>query len=190
MNSLTDNALMLKVKAGDLDKMGLLFERYHRPLFGYLYHVTGKTHVSEDLVQSVFYRMLKYRHTFTEEGEFRSWMYHLARNVLADHVRKNKQMASYDDVANWAEIVGGGTSADESLEKDQEMTMLHLALGKLSLENRELLVMSRFQELKYIEIAQLLKTTEGAVKVRIHRALKELKEIFFQLEKGLKAHEL
>lgn len=59
---------MLQVKAGDVDKMGLLFERYHRKLFGFLYHLTGRADASEDLVQNVFYRMLKYRHTFTGEG--------------------------------------------------------------------------------------------------------------------------
>ncbi|MEZ4903237.1 MAG: sigma factor [Spirosomataceae bacterium] len=88
MNILSDNALMLRVKADDLDKMGLLFERYHRPLFTFLYHSTGQRATSEDLVQTVFYRMLKYRHTFTEIGEFRTWMYHLARNALNDYFKK------------------------------------------------------------------------------------------------------
>lgn len=181
---------MLKVKAGDLDKMGLLFERYHRPLFGFLYHITGKAHVSEDLVQNVFYRMLKYRHTFTEEGEFRAWMYHLARNVVADHVQKNKRYVTHDDVVNWAEKVSGGIAADEQIVKEQELAMLQYALGKLSAENREVLVMSRYQELKYVEIAQILNTSEGAIKVRVHRAMKELKEIYLKIENGLETHEL
>ncbi|MFC6225414.1 RNA polymerase sigma factor [Hymenobacter artigasi] len=72
MDSLTDNALMLRVKAGDVDRMGLLFERYHRPLFGFLYHMLGRAAACDDLVQTVFYRMLKYRHTFTGDGEFRT----------------------------------------------------------------------------------------------------------------------
>ena len=92
MEALTDNHLMLKVKAGDLDKMGLLFERYHRALFAFLYHSTGQVAQSEDMVQTVFYRMLKYRHTFTETGEYRTWMYHLARNVLIDTAKKNQRM--------------------------------------------------------------------------------------------------
>ncbi len=92
LNALTDNSLMLKVKAGDLDKMGLLFERYHRPLFAFLYHSTGQAAHSEDLVQTVFYRMLKYRYTFTEVGEFRTWMYHLARNVLNDAIKKTTEL--------------------------------------------------------------------------------------------------
>src|ERR1700759_4883158 len=84
----SDNSLMLKVKSGDLDKMALLFQRYHRPLYGFLYHMTGQREASEDMVQNVFYRMLRSRHTFTGDGEFKTWMYHLARNVVKDHYKK------------------------------------------------------------------------------------------------------
>lgn len=174
---------MLKVKSGDVDRMGLLFERYHRALFGFLYHMLGGSRAtSEDLVQNVFYRMLKYRHTFTGEGEFRTWMYHLARNVLADHVRKNRHATHHADVADIAETLAGGHLADEALEQAQDAAQLHQALARLSPENREVLVLSRFQELKYGEIAVLLNTTEGAVRVRAHRALNELKTTFLRIE--------
>ncbi len=181
---------MLRVKAGDLDKMGLLFERYHRPLFGFLYHMTRQREVSEDLVQTVFYRMLKYRHTFTGEGEFRTWMYHLARNVLADYVQKSKRSGHQFDVADFAEKVDGGVSADEPLQKQQELDLLNSALTKLSDEHREVLILSRFQELKYDEIARILAITEGAVKVRVHRAMNALKNIYLRIENGSKAHGL
>ena len=174
---------MLKVKSGDVDRMGLLFERYHRQLLGFLYHMLGGSRTtSEDLVQNVFYRMLKYRHTFTGEGEFRTWMYHLARNVLADHVKKNRHAAYHDDVAEVADQLSGGCLADEGLEQAQDVAMLHQALAQLSPDQREVLVLSRFQELKYGEIAVLLNTTEGAVKVRVHRALNELKTTFLRIE--------
>ena len=173
---------MLRVKAGDVDRMGLLFERYHRPLFGFLYHMLGRADASEDLVQNVFYRMLKYRHTFTGDGEFRTWMYHLARNVLADYVKKNRHAAHHTDVADMADYLGGGSRADEGLEKDQEVAQLHQALARLSPENREILVLSRFQEMKYAEIARVLNTTEGAVKVRVHRAMNELKSAYLRIE--------
>ncbi|MEQ8884415.1 MAG: RNA polymerase sigma factor, partial [Balneola sp.] len=70
MNSTTDKALMMKVKDGDLDKLGLLFERYNRPLYSFFYKKTFQTDVSEDLVQSVFERMLKYRSTYSGSGAF------------------------------------------------------------------------------------------------------------------------
>ncbi|RIV17269.1 RNA polymerase sigma factor [Fibrisoma montanum] len=173
---------MLQVKAGDMQKMGLLFERYHRELFGFLYHMSGSADASEDMVQTVFYRMLKYRHTFTGDGSFRSWMYHLARNVLVDSVQKNKRSAHHHDVAEYAERIGGGARADESMQREQELATLQDALTKLSPEHREVLVLSRYQELKYEEIARILNTTEGAVKVRVHRAMNELKKLYLRLE--------
>jgi len=182
LDSVSDNALMLKVKSGDIDRMGMLFERYHRKLFGFLYHMTGQADLSEDMVQNVFYRMLKYRHTFTGEGEFRTWMYHLARNVLADQVKKEKRHPRLYDYDDLAERVGGGSQADERLHKEQEVALLQYALDQLSAEKREILVLSRYQELKYEEIARLLNTTEGAVKVRVHRAMQELKNIYLKIE--------
>ncbi|KAA9339906.1 RNA polymerase sigma factor [Hymenobacter busanensis] len=179
---------MLQVKAGQVDKMGLLFERYHRPLLAFFYHATSHATGSEDLVQTVFYRMLKYRHTFSGEGEFRTWMYHLARNVLADAAKKEKPAKYHQDVADWAEKIGGGPTADASLQKNQEVDLLHRALGQLSADAREVLVLSRFQELKYEQIATLLNTTAGAVKVRAHRALGQLKDIYMKMENGSKVH--
>lgn len=173
---------MIKVKAGDLAKMGLLFERYHRELFGFLYHMCGRPDASEDMVQTVFYRMLKYRHTFTGEGAFRSWMYHLARNVLIDWAQQHKRQARHDDVQTYADQIGGGTPADEALHKEQEISLLRDALAQLSVDHREVLVLSRYQELKYDEIARILNTTEGAVKVRVHRAMNELKKIYLNNE--------
>ncbi|HEY5228056.1 MAG TPA: sigma factor, partial [Opitutaceae bacterium] len=85
---LPDHDLMLAVRDGDVDCMGELFERHHGPLFGYLSKVTGNRTAAEDIVQNVFQRMLKYRHTYRDEGSFTAWMYHLARRCATDHYRK------------------------------------------------------------------------------------------------------
>ena len=121
---------MLRVKAGDLNRMGLLFERYHRELFGFFYHISSNADAGEDMVQTVFYRMLKYRHTFTGEG-FRTWMYRVARNVFADSVQQNKRSGQQCDVADYADRIGGGVLADESLQKAEETAMLQDALNQL-----------------------------------------------------------
>lgn len=181
MDALSDNSLMLKVKAGNLDLMGLLFERYHKPLFGFLYHTTGQVAHSEDLVQTVFYRMLKYRHTFSGEGEFRTWMYHLARNVVIDAHRKNSKTSYQSDMASVMENMGVSPDAEAKIEREQQKEMLQRALQLLSIEHREVLVLSRFQELSYKEIAEILKTSEGNIKIKVHRAMKELKEIFLKI---------
>ena len=173
---------MLKVKLGDLDKMALLFQRYHRALYGFLYHMTAKQEQSEDMVQDVFYRMLKSRHTFTGEGEFKTWMYHLARNIIKDHYRKSSRNANHYDADAFAEKLSGGSQADEALQKKMELKQLQQSIDNLDEQSREVLVLSRYQELKYAEIAQILGISEGAVKVRIHRAINQLKSMYRPLE--------
>ena len=98
MDSLSDNALMLQVKEGQLEKLGLLFERYNKSLYGFFYRLTLDREVSEDLVQNVFLRMMKYKHTYKGDGQFKTWMYHMARNLFSDHYRKNKKMGYKEDV--------------------------------------------------------------------------------------------
>lgn len=189
MTALSDNALMIRVKDGDLDKMGILFQRYHRPLFSFLYHMTGRNDLSEDLVQNVFYRMLKYRHSFSGEGEFRTWMYHVARNALYDNVKQNKK-AEHEDVHTLADRIPGGISPDQELERTQDKEMLRKAIASLNPEHREIIVMSRFQELKYDEISDILNISESAIKVRVHRAMGELKKVFTNKANKSKAHDL
>lgn len=183
MEAVTDNALMLKVKAGDTDRLGLLFERYHRALYSFFYRLTSSSEVSEDLVQNVFLRMLKYRHTYTGEGEFKTWMYHLARNVHADHYQKNKRLGFADDFTNLENKLRDDFTVEEQTRQNEEMQLLQTALNRLEVEKREVLVLSRFQGLKYKEIADLYGCSEGAIKVRAFRALDELKAIYLKLEK-------
>ncbi|HEY9196765.1 MAG TPA: RNA polymerase sigma factor [Mucilaginibacter sp.] len=172
---------MLRVKAGDLDRMGLLFERHYRALYGFLFHMAYQREASEDMVQTVFYKMLRYRSSFTGEGEFVAWMYQIARNVIKDHAKKNKLQETHLDVAELAERLPGGPGADERLEKKQANAGLYRAMAKLSDDNREVLTLSRFQELKYQEIGQILGISEGAAKVRAFRAMQELKDIYTRM---------
>ena len=173
---------MLKVRSGDLDKMGLLFHRYNRPLYGFLFHMSRDREASEDMMQNVFYRMLRSRHTFTGDGEFRTWMYHLARNVLKDHLKQSRRRGNHHEIAEYEERIPSGLTADEQIERKLELKALERALDHLSPESREVLVLSRYQELKYAEIAHVLEISEGAVKVRVHRAMNQLKEIYRQSE--------
>ena len=182
MDTLSDNALMLKVKNGDIDKMGLLYERYNRQLFRFLFNMTRQKELSEDMVQNIFLRMLKYPDGFMGFGEFKMWMYHIARNTIYDHFRRVKRTPAHSDLTDYEDRIDGEQYADQQMEKEQELKMLETALGKLSDENRELLILCRFQELKYHEIARLLNITEGAVKVRVHRALNQLKSNYMRFD--------
>ena len=174
---------MLKVKAGDLDRMGLLFERYHRQLYGFLYHMTYHREASEDMVQQVFYKMLKYRHNFTGSGEFIHWMYAIARNVIKDQGKRKKLLMAADSVDEMADQLAGHSNIEDQLHKKQEAEVLKLAMRKLTDDEREILSLSRFQELKHREIADILGINEGTVKVRVHRAMCHLKDIYTKIER-------
>jgi RNA polymerase sigma-70 factor (ECF subfamily) len=132
--------------------------------------------VSEDLVQEVFLRILRYRQTYRPGTAFRTWMYQIARNTRIDQIRKVRPESPLT-----AEPLAP-TRASDAAERQQEAQLLQRALMQLPEDKREILILSRFQELKYEEIARLLGCETGAVKVRVHRALQQLREVYMSLE--------
>ncbi len=182
LEALADNALMEKVRDGDLDRLSLLFERYKRPLYGFFYGMNKDQELSEDLVQNTFMRILKYRHLFRGDGDFKTWMFHIARNVSHDHFRKNK-IKNSERLENWEERLGHDENQYSEMRQTEEKEMLTMAMDKLSEEKREVLLLSKYQERKYKEIGEILGCSEGAVKVKVFRALEELRVIYRQLEK-------
>lgn len=190
MEALSDNALMMRVKEGDLDNMSPLFERYKKPLYGFFYGLNREQELSEDLVQNTFLRILKYRHLFRGEpagqtggGDFRAWMFHIARNVNNDHHRK-KRVKATEDLEIWQERIGHHENQSNEMQHNEEHRMLSMAMDRLPEDKREVLLLSKFEEKKYSEIGVVLGCTEGAVKVKVFRALQELKVIYKQLEKS------
>src|ERR1041385_6947124 len=85
----SDEQVMSAVKNGDLEKLGVLFERHHRVLFDFFAKMIGSRMIAEDLVQDVFFRILKYRRTFRYGSHFKAWMFHIARNARADYYNKH-----------------------------------------------------------------------------------------------------
>ena len=178
-----DHDLMLAVRDGDLDCMGELFERHHGPLFGYLAKLTGNRAAAEDIAQVVFQRMLKYRHTYRDDGSFTAWMYHLARHCASDHFRKSGPAAISVDPSELESHADESRRADESAARQDEHALLHRALGHLDRDDREVLLLSRLQELSFAEVAVILECSVGAARVRAHRALRTLRDHYFRLQK-------
>ncbi|MEK6152097.1 RNA polymerase sigma factor [Flavobacteriaceae bacterium 3-367] len=181
MQALTDNALMLKVKSGDMDKMGLLYERHKKRLFGFFYHMNGNASLSEDLVQNVFVRILKYKHTFTGQGSFSAWMFRTARNVNYDHFRKHSKEGRPTEIST-LEYRLQDADAGSVMDYDDTVSLVNRALQRLSPEKREVLILSKYKAMKYSEIGSVLGCSEGAAKVKAHRAIKDLRTIFLQME--------
>jgi RNA polymerase sigma-70 factor (ECF subfamily) len=170
---------MQDVRGGNVGRLELLFDRHHRALFRYFMHLTFDRALSEDLVQEVFFRVLKYRHTYQAETTFRGWMYQIGRNVYLDQAGKRKAEVAMPETAG--ELRSPETLPDRQAQNRQETALLHRALSALPPEKREVLVMSRFLDLKYDEIAAVLKCEVGTVKVRVYRALRELGDRFYAL---------
>ena len=170
---------MAAVREGDLARLGLLFERHHKRLFEFLTRLTGDRHAAEDLVQDIFVRILKYRSTYRDGGSFETWLYRIARNARADFFRSRKPLAPIDDeVLERPETSAGPI---RRLEAERDRARLERALMMLREDKRELIVLARFSGMKHEQIAELLGIDVGAVKVRIHRAVRELREIFLEL---------
>jgi RNA polymerase sigma factor (sigma-70 family) len=181
MRPLPDEELMMLVRGGAGDMLGVLFDRYQVPLFSFYTKLTGNRAASEDLVQEVFVRILKYRRSYRPGTAFRPWIYKIARNAHADQTRKRPAEVEFRPEME------PRAPHNDSASANQQEALLHRALLELPEEKREVLLLSRFQGLPYSEIAELTGCQVGAVKVRVHRALQELRDIFLRLSRSAAA---
>jgi RNA polymerase sigma factor (sigma-70 family) len=178
---MTDELLMEAVKNGDLQQASALFERYNKRIFNFLARLTMDRALAEDLTQNVFLRIIKYRNSYREGARFQSWIYQVARNVFSDHyqVHKNK----FSDFVDVEKVSDALYDTDDSDVLDEQERLLQRSMAKLSDEQRELLILTRFQHMKYEEVAAIMDTTVANIKVKVHRAILKLREHYFELEK-------
>ena len=182
----SDHALMLAVRDGDTDRLGELFERHHRRLYAFCLHLMRQPAAAEDIVQNVFHRILKYRHTYRDDGSFATWMYRLARNCSADFFQKQSTTpvsVAPDDLHSHA---SAEPQPDARAAQTDDLAFLNTALGRLPREHREIIVLSRIQNLGHREIARILECSDGAARVRAHRALNALRETCLALRNEIK----
>ncbi|HEX2394802.1 MAG TPA: RNA polymerase sigma factor [Bacteroidales bacterium] len=178
MTNSTDEMIMNRVKAGNLAELSELFERYNVRIYNFMLKLTFDRSLSQDLTQNLFYRIIKYRHTFKDEFTFKSWIYQLARNIHADHCKKNKKYTEqYTQVEEYDENIIDQNAAFS----EDEFARLDQALSRLKPEQKEIIVLSRFQGLKYSEISVIQNQSVPAIKVQVHRAIKQLRYFYFKL---------
>lgn len=177
---MTDEALMSAVKNGDVDQAAELYDRYSKRLYNYFVKISFDRDAGDDLLQNTFIRVLKYRHTYKEGKAFKSWLFQIARNVFADHLRQTKMKVSdYTDVS---EVDSKVADPLDTMSQNDKEAQLYKSMLNLNHETREILVMSKFENMKYEDIAKVLDCSIGAVKVKVHRAINKLRENYFELE--------
>ena len=175
---LSDEKIMLLVKEGHLSELTALFDRYQVSLYNFFLRLTGDRASSEDLTQNLFYRVMRYRQSFQPaQGTFRSWIYRMARKVHVDFCKQESRgpsrLADPEQVEERLADQGSGYTQDQ-------FQRLDVAMERLDADQREVLVLSRYQGLKYEEIARIRDSSVAAVKVQVFRALKQLRTLYFK----------
>ena len=177
-----DGDVMGQVRDGRIERLSLLFERHHLRLFNFFLRLTSRRGASEDLAQEVFLRMLRYRTSYRPGTPFLPWMWQIARNVHRDHLGSLRSSVPFEEVE--AGLPDAQDGAEARLMQGQDVERLRIALGRLDPAKRELLLLSREPDLTYRDLAQDFGCSVGALKVQVHRALKELKGHFFERQGG------
>lgn len=172
MEALSDEMIMQKVSDGNLDLLKVLFDRHHKHVYNFLYKMSGDRMLSEDLTQDVFYKLIKYRDSYNN-GSFLSWLFTIARNSLKTYYTRNHK--SHENI----EVL-----AYKAVEEEQEVmennAQLQHALNQLDPADRELVVLNRFKEIRYEDLAEMMGSTPGAIKTKVCRILKKLKHIYLE----------
>jgi len=167
-----EKELMFQVKEGQLDKLATLFENNKVQLFNYFLRSGNNRALSEDLVQETFMKILAYRTSFSGSSTFKSWMYGIARNTIADHYRKNKNQVLNCDMDD--EELANEQTLGEEFETEQQKVFFNQSLANISPEDREIILLSRFQQLNYQEISTLLDCNVNTLKSRMRNAMSKL----------------
>lgn len=176
LNNISDEKLMMMVKEGNPSGLGSLFERYNIKLYNYYLKMGLDREMSRDLTQNIFYRMLKYKSSYTEGKPVKAWIYQIARNLYYDYYNEKKL---FDNMITQSENIPEITD-DNGVFSEEDFVRLEKSLLALAPGERELLVLSRYQGLKYHEISPIVNQSVPAIKVGIFRAIKKLRTIYFK----------
>ena len=185
----SDEELMLSYGDGGEEAFTLLFKRYELRIFNYILRHIGDRSLAEDLLQNTFLKVHRSRKSYRPSAAFSTWIFTIASNLLKDAARVQKHRADIVELEEVRERVAGGSSLSESLsiprQQDPEVEVgereiagyIRQAVQALPFDQREVIILAKYEGFKYEEIAEILNTTPGAVKVKAHRAMKTLEVI-------------
>ncbi len=182
MESLSDAALMKRVRNRDVDAFQVLYSRYESRIFNFLLRYVGNRPLAEDLLQETFWRVWQAAASFQpDRGEFRSWLYRVALNGVRSEMAHKRygldRLAPEGQSQLAARHQQTGREHDPAgrLELEENNTLVEKALSGLSPSMREVIVLKCLEGMKFSEIASVTGTPEGTLKSRFHRAIAELR---------------
>ena len=178
---------MLDVKAGDEQSFGLLLQRYRTPLVNFLYRMVRSREQAEDLAQEVFIRVYRAREEYVPSAKFTTWLFRIATNLalnsLRDHRHQKLEISMDAPVTTDAEdgdekpfeVADKHPTIEQELVEEDRKKMIRHAIEKLPEKQRAAVLLHKYQELDYAEIAKILSVSESALKSLLFRAYESLR---------------
>lgn len=182
-----DAELMLQFKAGDLGAFEQLFSRHARSVVGFAFRFVRNREVAEELAQEIFLRVNDAAPTYHADAKFTTWLFRIATNVCLNEIRRPQYRAVHEsldtpsvgapDAKPPEPVDAAGVAPDALLHRRAVSRALRGALGMLPEKQRVAFILNKYQELSYAEVAEVMRTSEKAVKSLIHRAKETLAEL-------------
>lgn len=166
--------LVKKAKDGDREAFGELYRVYLDRIYRFVYFLVLDEPLAEDITQNTFLKAWNYLPKYVpEKGTFQSFVYKVARNLVIDHQRKKKEVAITQETELF---LPADTDIEEEYEASERSVTVKRALSSLPDFDKEIVIMRYFEELSYSEISKVVGKKESAIRVRVHRALKMIKD--------------
>jgi RNA polymerase sigma-70 factor (ECF subfamily) len=193
-----DVRLMLQVRNDDAAAFEELVARYQNRLIAVLDHLVGQRQTAEDLTQEVFLRVYRARKTYSPDARFSTWIYRIAHNVASNwlrmHSRRREVRAPAANVGDTDEIsleqlakAASGLHPSRRLDKTELSDIVRLAMECLPEQQRMALLLSKFEEMSYADVAQAMELTVSSVKSLLWRARENLRVVLEPyLQQGLR----
>jgi RNA polymerase sigma-70 factor, ECF subfamily len=181
----SDAQIMLRVKAGDQPSFDYLVQKYRRPIVSFMYRMARNASAAEDLAQEVFLRVYRSRASYEASAKFTTWLYRIATNLAVNHARDTRHerpevTVSLDepneDSGTTLELPDGNLTAEQAMVRRERMLAIRSKVEALPEPQKLAVIMHKYQQMDYKQIAEVLKKSESATKSLLFRAYETLRE--------------
>jgi RNA polymerase sigma-70 factor (ECF subfamily) len=181
---LSDAEMMLRVKAGDDSAFDYLVQKYRRPIISFMYRMSHNAAAAEDLAQEVFLRVYRSRERYEPSAKFSTWLYRIATNLGVNHARDTRHERP-ENVTNLDEadtetgqtpdLADKAPNIEEEILRRERLAAIRKTVEALPERQRMAVLMHKYQQMDYKQIAEVLKLSESATKSLLFRAYETLR---------------